>query len=43
MSATASEADRQKILAGISDKQVLDLEQAAIRIPSTTFVARLAP
>ena len=33
----ADAADRQKILAGISDKQVLDLEQAAIRIPSTTF------
>jgi hypothetical protein len=30
-------ADRQKIFAGISDKQVLALEQAAIRIPSTTF------
>src|SRR5256886_12892687 len=30
-------ADRQKILAGISDTQVLALEQAAIRIPSTTF------
>ena len=33
----ADSADRQKILAGISDRQVLDLEQAAIRIPSTTF------
>ena len=41
MTAMASDADRQKILAGISDKQVLDLEQAAIRIPSTTFVVRL--
>src|SRR5213594_4538960 len=30
-------ADRQKIVAGISDTQVLALEQAAIRIPSTTF------
>src|SRR5437879_1768909 len=30
-------AARQKILAGISDTQVLALEQAAIRIPSTTF------
>ena len=33
----ADVADRQKILAGISDTQVLALEQAAIRIPSTTF------
>src|SRR5437762_1339495 len=33
----ADAADRQKILAGISDTQVLALEQAAIRIPSTTF------
>ena len=33
----AEAADRQKILAGISDTQVLALEQAAIRIPSTTF------
>src|SRR5947207_7880026 len=33
----ADVADRQKILAGISDTQVLKLEQAAIRIPSTTF------
>jgi acetylornithine deacetylase len=29
--------DGQTILAGISDEQVLKLEQAAIRIPSTTF------
>src|SRR5439155_25134213 len=27
----------KKIVAGISDEQVLKLEQAAIRIPSTTF------
>src|SRR5438876_11830025 len=33
----ADVADGQKILAGISDTQVLALEQAAIRIPSTTF------
>src|SRR5438876_1119441 len=33
----ADAAERQKILAGISDTQVLALEQAAIRIPSTTF------
>ena len=29
--------DWKKIVAGISDAQVLKLEQAAIRIPSTTF------
>jgi hypothetical protein len=29
--------DFKKIVAGISDEQVLKLEQAAIRIPSTTF------
>src|SRR2546428_686670 len=29
--------DWKKIVAGISDEQVLKLEQAAIRIPSTTF------
>src|SRR3989449_9371035 len=29
--------DWKKIVAGISDEQVLRLEQAAIRIPSTTF------
>src|SRR5881409_3925280 len=29
--------DWKKIVAGISDAQVLELEQAAIRIPSTTF------
>jgi hypothetical protein len=28
---------RQKILGGISNKQVLDLVQAAIRFPNTTF------
>ena len=28
----------QKILACISDQQVLDLETMAIRVPSTTFV-----
>jgi hypothetical protein len=33
----ADTGDRQKIVAGISDQQVLALEQAAIRIPSTTF------
>src|SRR2546429_9539901 len=33
----ADVADRQKILAGISDTEVLALEQGAIRIPSTTF------
>ena len=33
----AGTGDWNKIVAGISDKQVLALEQAAIRIPSTTF------
>ena len=33
----ADTGDWNKIVAGISDKQVLALEQAAIRIPSTTF------
>src|SRR5262249_16967513 len=33
----ADTGDSQKIVAGISDEQVLKLEQAAIRIPSTTF------
>ena len=33
----ADRGDWQKIVAGISDAQVLALEQAAIRIPSTTF------
>jgi len=33
----ADTGDWSKILAGISDAQVLALEQAAIRIPSTTF------
>lgn len=33
----ASNGDWGKILAGISDAQVLALEQAAIRIPSSTF------
>jgi acetylornithine deacetylase len=33
----ASNGDWPKILAGISDEQVLRLERAAIRIPSTTF------
>src|SRR4029453_18337906 len=33
----ADTGDWNKIVAGISDQQVLALEQAAIRIPSTTF------
>src|SRR6267142_1580313 len=33
----ADAGDWKKIIAGISDEQVLRLEQAAIRIPSTTF------
>lgn len=33
----ADTGDWNTIVAGISDKQVLALEQAAIRIPSTTF------
>src|SRR6267143_4222558 len=33
----ADAGDWKKIVAGISDEQVLTLEQAAIRIPSTTF------
>src|SRR6266513_3549224 len=33
----ADAADWTKIVAGINDEQVLALEQAAIRIPSTTF------
>ena len=33
----AATGDFEKIVAGISDEQVLKLEQAAIRIPSTTF------
>ncbi len=33
----ARDGDREKILARISDQQVLALEQAAIRIPSSTF------
>jgi acetylornithine deacetylase len=33
----AADGDWQKIVARISDEQVLKLEQAAIRIPSTTF------
>ncbi len=33
----ADTGDWKKIVAGISDEQVLKLEQAAIRIPSTTF------
>src|SRR5918996_134230 len=33
----ATAADWKQIAAGIENEQVLDLEQAAIRIPSTTF------